>query len=210
MSSSGESLFWRFPSPLLLASNSATRRRLMSTCEIPHETRSPRVDERAIEAPLMSAGIGAADIALALATAKASDISRHAPGRLTLGADQTLSRDGRLFHKPNSLAEAREQLRSLAGATHTLHSAVAVMLDGDIVFQATECAWLVMRPLSEDFLDAYLSVRKDAVTQSVGGYQVEDLGVHLFDRIEGDHSTILGLPLLLLLAFFRRAGYLLA
>ena len=130
------------------------------------------------------------------------------PGRYVIGADQTLALGDRLFSKPAGRAQAADQLRLLAGQTHELHSAVAVALDGKMLFSEVSIARMTMRPLSDDEISTYLDTAGDAVTTSVGAYQLEGLGVHLFARIEGDHFTILGLPLLPLLAFLRAQGLL--
>ena len=129
-------------------------------------------------------------------------VVRH-PGRFVVGADQTLALGTRLFSKPAGRAQAAEQLRALAGRSHELHSAVAVARDGKILFEAVSVARMTMRQLGEAEIEAYLDEAGEAVTSSVGAYQLEGLGVHLFERIEGDHFTILGLPLLPLLAFLR-------
>jgi septum formation protein len=145
-------------------------------------------------------------IALQLAVAKAFQVSQLCPDRLVVAADQTLSLGPEQLHKPKTLDEARAQLRKLSGKTHTLHSAVVCFQNGEQTFAHVESARLTMRGFEPVFLDAYLSAAGAAVTHSVGGYQVEGFGVHLFERIEGDHSTILGLPILPLLAYLRRAG----
>ena len=123
-----------------------------------------------------------------------------------LGADQTLAQGERRFSKPANLAAAREQLKTLAGKTHELHAAVAVAKGSAILFETVATARLTMRPLSEAFLDAYLAAAGERVSASVGAYQLEGLGVHLFEKIEGDHFTILGMPLMPLLAYFRKSG----
>ena len=143
------------------------------------------------------------EIAGLLAREKALFVSARNPGRYVIGADQTLALGQRLFSKPSGRAQAAEQLHLLAGNTHTLHSAVAVISDGKIVFADVSVAKMTMRHLSESEISAYLDAAGEAVTTSVGAYQLEGLGVHLFERIEGDHFTILGLPLLPLLAFLR-------
>ena len=130
-------------------------------------------------------------------------VSSRQPGRFVVGADQTLARGTRLFAKPAGRAQAAEQLRALAGGSHELHSAVAVARDGEILFEGVSIARMTMRQLGEPEIGAYLDEAGEAVTTSVGAYQLEGLGVHLFERIEGDHFTILGLPLLPLLAFLR-------
>ena len=136
-------------------------------------------------------------------------MAEHA-GRLVLGADQTLALAGRCFVKPTDRTSAAEQLSILAGRTHELHSAVAVMCDGDTLYEHVDTARLTMRRFSDGFLQMYLAAAGDLVSESVGGYQLEKLGSQLFERIEGDHFTILGLPLLPFLAFLRRQGFLAA
>ena len=197
---------WLAEEPLILASRSESRRAVLAAAALATEVLPADVDERAIEA-------GAADkspdaIARLLAGAKALAISARHPGRLVLGADQTLGLGGRVFAKPADLPAARAQLRALRGRTHTLHSAIALASDGKVVFAHCERAALTMRNFSDGFLEAYIETAGPAVLASVGCYQVEAAGVQLFERIEGDHFTILGLPLLPLLAYLRGAGYL--
>jgi septum formation protein len=148
------------------------------------------------------------EIAGLLAREKACFVSSKNPGRYVVGADQTLALGNRLFSKPAGRTQAADQLRLLAGHTHELHSAVAVARDGKIVFSDVIVARMTMRRLAENEIEAYLDQAGQAVTTSVGAYQLEGLGVHLFERIEGDHFTILGLPLLPLLAFLRGEGLL--
>ena len=131
-------------------------------------------------------------------------MARSLPGRLVLGADQTLARGATLFGKPANRAEAAAQLRSLRGRTHELHSALALVRDGQALFECVDSARLTMRDISDRFLDDYLDMAGDTALASVGGYQLEGLGIHLFERVEGDYFTILGLPLLPLLAFLRQ------
>lgn len=195
---------WR-GEPLILASKSEVRRKLLEAAAIPVAIDPAGIDERGIEAK--NKGLGPEDAALLLAREKALATASRRPG-IVLGADQTLALGERRFSKPANSAAAREQLKTLAGRTHALHSAAAVARDGKIVFEAVSTARLSMRPLSDDFLDAYLASAGERVTQSVGAYQLEGLGVHLFDRIDGDHFTVLGLPLLKLLAYFRQSGLL--
>jgi septum formation protein len=197
---------WLVPDPLVLASRSAARGAILVAAGIPVEVRPAQMDERAVES---AAGATAASaVAGLLARAKASAVAAVMPGRLVLGADQTLSLGPRRFSKPADRAAAHDQLRALAGKTHELHSAMAFVRDGNVLFEYTDVARLTMRPLSEDFIARYLDAAGDAVTASVGGYQLEGLGIHLFERFEGDHFTILGLPLLAALNFLRREGYL--
>jgi septum formation protein len=144
--------------------------------------------------------------AVALAAAKAGQVSPRHPGRLVIGADQTLDCDGIRFDKPRDAAEARRQLASLRGRGHALHAAVAVMRDGDLIWQHVEPARLWMREFSDAFLDDYLAVVGEEAYATVGSYAIEGVGVQLFERIEGDYFTILGLPLLPLLGFLRGRG----
>jgi nucleoside triphosphate pyrophosphatase len=192
---------WCGDTPLILASQSRTRRLLLANAGIDAEARPAEIDERAMQA---AAGITApSDIAALLAREKALAVSARWPGRHVVGADQTLALGDRLFNKPDGRVAAFEQLRALAGRSHQLHSAVAVASDRTIMFEHIAVASMTMRPLSEIDVAAYLDAAGDAVAASVGGYQIEGLGVHLFERIDGDHFTILGLPLLPLLGFLR-------
>lgn len=174
---------------------------LLANAGIPFEAVPADIDERGVQA---NAGLSApGEIAGLLAREKALLVSSKYPGRHVIGADQTLALGTRLFSKPAGRAQAAEQLRALAGNTHELHSAVAVARDGKIVFCDVSIARMTMRRLDESEIEAYLDQAGGAVTTSVGAYQLEGLGVHLFERIDGDHFTILGLPLLPLLAFLR-------
>jgi septum formation protein len=193
---------WRATQPLVLASRSAPRRAMLEAAGLPVEIVVPDLDERAVEAAAGPFGPTAA--AILLARAKALAVARSKPGRLVVGADQTLALGDRRFDKPADRAAARAQLMALSGNTHHLHSAVAVACGEEVLFDAVDTASLTMRGLSDEFLDAYLDAAGPAVLESVGGYQLEKLGIHLFERIEGDHFTILGLPLLRLIAFLRR------
>jgi septum formation protein len=192
---------WRGTYPLILASQSRTRQALLTNAGIGFEAVPADIDERELQ---QNSGLSApGEIAALLARRKAVSVSLQQPGRFVVGADQTLARGARLFAKPAGRAQAAEQLRALAGGSHELHSAVAVVHDGKILFEAVNIARMTMRQLGEREIDAYLDAAGEAVTTSVGAYQLEGLGVHLFERIEGDHFTILGLPLLPLLAFLR-------
>jgi septum formation protein len=192
---------WRGKHPLILASQSRARQTLLANAGIDFEAVPADIDERAVqqESGLMAPG----EIAALLAREKSLFVSAKRPDRFVVGADQTLALGSQLFSKPAGRAQAAEQLRALAGGTHELHSAVAVARDGKIVFADLSVARMTMRSLSEIEIDTYLNEAGEAVASSVGAYQLEGLGVHLFERIEGDHFTILGLPLLPLLAFLR-------
>jgi nucleoside triphosphate pyrophosphatase len=192
---------WRGKHPLILASQSRARRMLLGNAGIAFDAVPAEIDERAVQ---KDSGLSVpGEIAGLLAREKARFVSTTNPTRYVVGADQTLALGSRLFSKPGGRTQAAEQLRLLAGATHELHSAVAVALDGKIMFSDVSVARMTMRRLGESEIETYLDHAGEAVTTSVGAYQLEGLGVHLFERIEGDHFTILGLPLLPLLAFLR-------
>jgi septum formation protein len=199
------SLLWRLPNPIILASTSETRKSVLRSVGVPFDAVSPDVDERLIESALQAKMIKASEIALSLARAKASEVSKRFSGRWIIAADQTLECEGRQFHKPSSRDQAAEQLSKLSGKRHYLHSAVTCLIDSRIEFEHIETACLSMRRLSPSFINRYLDVCGETVTRSVGGYQIEGFGAHLFDEIEGDHTTILGLPILPVLRFFRHA-----
>ena len=193
---------WRGKHPLILASQSRARQMLLANAGIPFDAVPADIDERVVQ---KNSGLSApGEIAGLLAREKALFVSSKNPERYVVGADQTLALGTRLFSKPAGRAQAADQLRLLAGGTHELHSAIAVARDGKVVFADVSMARMTMRRLGESEIEAYLDQAGEAVTTSVGAYQLEGLGVHLFERIEGDHFTILGLPLLPLLAFLRR------
>jgi septum formation protein len=192
---------WRGPKALILASQSRARKMLLANAGIDFEAMPADIDERAIQ---QASKVTAPDkIAGLLAREKALRMSQRRAGHFVIGADQTLALGDRTFNKPGNRAAAAEQIRALSGQTHALHSAVALALDGKVMFEAVAVARMTMRSLSEADIAAYLDQAGEAVTESVGAYQLEGLGIHLFERIEGDHSTILGLPLLPLLGFLR-------
>jgi septum formation protein len=202
---------WLADQPLVLASKSGVRHAILRDAGIPVEAAPADIDERVIEdrAGLRDAG----EVAALLAREKARAIAAGRPGRLVLGADQTLAMHEetlgeRRFSKPVDRAAARAQLKVLCGKTHELHTAVALARDGALLFEHREVARLTMRAFSDAFLDAYLDAMGSAVTTSVGAYQLEKAGIQLFERVEGDHFVILGLPLLALLQYFRQAGWL--
>jgi septum formation protein len=192
---------WRGPKALILASQSHARKMLLANAGIDFEAMPADIDERAIQQN--SKATAPDEIAGLLAREKALWVSQRKAGHYVIGADQTLALGDRLFNKTGNLASAAEQIRALSGQSHALHSAIAVALDGKVMFEAVAVARMTMRSLSDSDIAAYLDAAGETVTQSVGAYQLEGLGVHLFERIEGDHSTILGLPLLPLLGFLR-------
>jgi septum formation protein len=195
---------WNPEHRLVLASGSATRRTLLAGAGLPFETARPEVDERAVEAATSERAPEA--IARALAAAKAREVSARKPDAWVIGADQILSLDGRLIHKSRDRAAALATLRALSGRTHRLTSAFALARGGEIVAQASEAADLTMRALDEAAIGRYLELAGEEVLDSVGVYRWEGFGAHLFERVEGDHSTILGLPMLKLLAALRGVG----
>jgi septum formation protein len=195
---------WLAATPLVLASRSLVRRTLLEATGVPIEICPADIDERGVEAgaPLQAP----VAIAALLAREKAAVIAERNRGRLVLGADQTLSLDGRRFTKPADRAAARAQLRALSGRTHELYSAIAFVQDGAVLFEHVGVARLTMRAVSDRFLDDYLDAVGDAATASVGAYQLEGFGIQLFERLDGDYFTVLGLPLLTALDFLRRHG----
>jgi septum formation protein len=193
---------WRGAQPLILASQSLARQDLLANARLPFEAVPAALDERAIE---RESGLSApGEVAQRLACEKALSVSRQYPERYVIGADQTLALGARRFSKPADRAGAAEHLRALAGQTHELHSAVAVARDGQVLFENVAVARMTMRSLDVSAIEDYLDAAGTAALSSVGAYQLEGLGIHLFARIEGDHFTILGLPLLPLLGFLRR------
>lgn len=192
------------PARLILASQSAARQGLLRGAQVDFAALPADLDERAIE---QSASLSdASAVAALLAKEKALHVGRAHPDAYVIGADQTLALGPRILSKADDRTQAREQLKALSGQTHELHSAVAVTKGEKVLFEYVSTARMTMRPLSEMQLEAYLDLAGNAVTASVGGYQLEGAGVHLFERIEGDYFTILGLPLLPLLNFLRGLG----
>jgi septum formation protein len=196
--------FWLADRPLVLASKSEIRRIMLSNTGIPVEIVPANIDERAVEQASPSRDPGA--VATLLAREKARAIAAVRPARLVLGADQTLALGAQRFTKPVDREAAREQLRTLRGKAHALHSAVALIQDDTVLYEHCAVARLTMRDFSDDFLETYLDIAGAAATASVGGYQLENVGITLFEKVEGDHFTILGLPMFPLLAEFRRMG----
>jgi septum formation protein len=195
------------PAPaLILASASPSRRQLLTSAGLVFEVESSGVDEDEVKRSLLGERAKPQDVAETLAELKAKRVSARHPAAMVIGADSTLACDGRQFDKPPTLAAARQQLLSLAGRTHELCSSVVVARAGVRLWHCNEQARLTMRPLTEAFVDAYLARAGEQVTTSVGAYQLEGLGAHLFSRVDGDYFTILGLPLLPLLSFLAGHG----
>ena len=191
---------------IILASGSPYRRILMENAGIVFTVERPQVDERAIEQATAGSGMTPGELAQILAEAKAQDVSSRRAGALVIGSDQTLSLDGEVLHKPVDMEEARRRLLQLSGRTHLLNSAVTVARAGEPVWGHVETAAMTMRPLDPGFVGRHLARVGEKALTSVGGYQVEGEGIQLFERIEGDHFTIVGLPLLPLLGALRDLG----
>jgi septum formation protein len=191
---------------LILASASPFRRAMLTSAGLDFVCMRPQIDERAVEAPLRNSGVTPEEVALVLATAKAADVCENSPGNLVIGSDQTLSLGDEIFHKPADMEGARRHLLALSGRTHQLNSAVAIVRDGETLWSHVGVARLTMRALEPAFIGRYLSRFGDKALASVGAYQIEGEGIQLFDRIEGDHFTIVGMPLLPLLAALRNLG----
>jgi septum formation protein len=198
---------WLAAKPLLLASGSRVRQTLLAAAGIRVEAQAAAIDERATEARLPTQEPGA--IAALLAREKAAWVAGRHPGRLVLAADQVLALGARRFAKPADRAAARAQLRELGGRSHELHSAIVFMENGAVLFEHVGVARLTMRSFSDRFLELYLDAVGNAATESVGAYQIEGLGSQLFERVEGDYFTVLGLPLIETLNFLRQHGCLL-
>ncbi|MGZ3339005.1 MAG: Maf family protein [Reyranella sp.] len=194
------------PAPLILASASRSRRQLLTNAGLSFEIEPSGVDEDEVTRSLLGEQASPQDIATTLAEMKAVRVSSRHAAAMVIGADSTLACNGRLFDKPATLAAARRQLLALAGQTHELWSSVVVAQGGVRLWHWSERGRLTMRPFTEPFLDAYLARAGEAVCASVGAYQLEGLGAHLFNKIEGDYFTVLGLPLLPLLGFLAEHG----
>lgn len=193
---------------LVLASASESRRRLLRSAGVPFRSEAPAVDEDDVKAALRAEGASAIQVAETLAELKARRIAHRHPGALIVGADQMLDCDGRWFDKPADRAAAAEQLRALSGRAHELLTSVCLLRGEERIWHHNECARLVMRPLSDAFIAAYLEAVGQAALNSVGAYQIEGRGAQLFAQIEGDGFAIQGLPLLPLLEMLRQHGVL--
>ncbi|TCP87673.1 MULTISPECIES: Maf-like protein [unclassified Rhizobium] len=198
---------------LVLASASPFRRMLLENAGIAFTWQAAEIDERALEAPLEAEGASPERVATVLAEAKAESVAsasrkgqgvEEGTGLVVIGSDQTMSLGGRVFHKPASREEAHDHLRALSGRTHQLNSAIALHQDGRTVWSHVSTARLTMRPLDDGFIARHLERVGEKALTSVGAYQLEGEGIQLFEAIDGDYFTILGLPILPLLAELRR------
>ena len=188
---------------LILASQSQTRKALLEQAGLRFSAVAAQLDERALEQGVIDAGGDGRDVALLLAQRKAAAVSASHSGALVIGADQTLSLGASLLHKPVDRPGAIAQLDHLRGKTHRLHAGVALMRDGELLWSDVQTAELTMRAFSEAERDEVLAREGDAILQSVGGYRLEGPSIRLFQTVSGDYFTILGLPLLPLLAALR-------
>jgi septum formation protein len=188
---------------LILASGSPFRKQLMEAAGLTFDAEPARIDEREIEAPLILCGAAPDVVAAALAKAKAQDVANRNTQAYVIGSDQVMSMDGRLFHKCTSVEMAREQLWSMRGKTHRLSSAISIVRQGEEVWNHVSIADLTFRDFTETFLDSYIANAGSKVLLTVGAYSYEGLGQQLFEKVEGDFFTIIGLPMLPLLAALR-------
>ncbi|TPK90351.1 Maf-like protein [Mesorhizobium sp. B2-4-12] len=191
---------------IILASGSPFRKAMLLNAGVDVEAVPADVDERALEAPLQDSDVSPEDVALILAEAKATEVSERRPGALVLGCDQTLSLGDEVFHKPADMEGARRHLLALSGKTHLLNSAAVLVRDGKVRWRHVGIASMTMRKLDPAFIGRHLARVGAKALASVGAYQVEGEGIQLFEKIEGDHFTIVGLPLLPLLAELRTLG----
>lgn len=188
---------------LVLASQSIHRNNLMENAGLEFKCQPADIDERTIELAIKDTGATPKELALILASAKALDVSQKIPDAYVIGSDQTLSLNDELFHKPEDMEAARRTLLKLSGQTHTLNSGVSIAKNCETIWQHVSIAELTMRELSPEFIGRHLSEAGESVLTSVGAYQLEKQGVQLFEKIEGDFFTIVGLPMLPLLAQLR-------
>ncbi len=188
---------------IILASKSVHRAEILTNAGVTFTTQSADIDERQIEAPLLKAGLNGDDIAEILATAKASQVSDANPDAYVIGCDQTLSLEEKLLHKPSDMEAARRRLLALSGKTHELNAAVTIIRNGETVWSHVEVCSVTFRQLEPGFVGRHLAQAGDRVLSSVGAYQIEGVGVQLFEKVNGDFFSIMGLPILPLLAKLR-------
>ncbi|WP_429123905.1 Maf-like protein [Ensifer sp. 4252] len=191
---------------LVLASASPFRRALLENAGLEFTARAAELDERALEKPLEEEGAAPEEVAVRLAEAKARNVAKHFPQALVIGSDQTMSLGQRVYHKPKDMAEAGQHLLSLSGKTHRLNSAIVLVRGEEILWRHLSSAHMSVRTLTPEFVDRHLQRVGGKALSSVGAYQLEGEGIQLFEKIEGDYFTILGLPMLPLLAKLRELG----
>lgn len=191
---------------IILASKSSHRQELLKNAGVKFTAMSADIDEREIETPLLKAGMGGDDVAEVLAIAKASEVSKGRTDAYVIGCDQTLSFEGALLHKVKNMEEAMQRLLALSGKKHQLNAAVSLVRNGEVLWSHVEIATINFRKLDPGFIGRHLSDAGETVLSSVGAYQIEGLGVQLFEKVEGDYFSIIGLPILPLLAELRKLG----
>lgn len=193
-------------SSLILASSSETRGQLLRNADVPFEPVPARVDENAVKQALLAEQASPRDIADTLAELKARKVSEKYPGQLVLGCDQVLDHRGVLLSKPETMEDAREKLIQLRNDRHTLLSALVICEDGQPIWRHVGTVRLRMHDFSDQYLDAYLERNWESIRFSVGGYKLEEEGIRLFSRVDGDYFSVLGLPLMELLSYLRLRG----
>ncbi len=191
---------------IILASKSVHRQELLKNAGVKFIAQSADIDEREVETPLIEAGLSGEDIAEVLAIAKATEISKNNVDSYVIGCDQTLSFEGELLHKVKDIQEAQRRLLQLSGKKHQLNAAVALVRNSEVLWSHVEVATITFRKLDPGFIGRHLSGAGEKVLSSVGAYQIEGLGVQLFEKVEGDYFSIIGLPVLPLLAELRKLG----
>lgn len=191
---------------LILASTSPFRKMLLENAGLEFQTDAPDIDERTIEETISVSGTTPADIAEILAESKARDVAARHRGKLVIGGDQTLSLEGSRFHKPENMDEARHHLLAMSGKVHQLNSAIVFVRDDEVVWRHVSVANMHMRQLDPAFIGRHLAAVGDIALKSVGAYQIEGRGIQLFDKVDGDYFTIVGVPLLPMLAKLRKLG----
>lgn len=193
---------------LILASGSSTRRAMLEAAGVCFSVKPADVDERALQDQWRAADVNKVpgELATTLAEAKALNVSLKNADTIVIGGDQVLALDGEIFGKARDREEARRTLKALRGHTHTLQSTAVLAVDGKVIWSELSIAYLSVRSFSDAWLESYLDSAGDVLTQSVGAYAFEDIGIQLFDKVDGDYFTILGLPLLPLLVELRRQG----
>ena len=195
-------------SNLILASSSKHRSELLKNAGISFVSESANIDEREVEKPILASGMSGADVAEVLALAKAADVSARNPGAFVIGCDQTLTFEGELLHKPANMEEVRRRLLALSGKTHELNSAICIVQDGEQLWNHLSVSRITFRELDPGFVGRHVASVGEGLLGSVGAYQVEGPGIQLFDKMEGDFFSIVGLPLLPLLKELQKLGLL--
>lgn len=200
-------MFEQQKSKIILASNSKIRAELLENTGLSFEIQPANIDEAAIREIFKTEEMDPADVAEVLAETKATEISKKNPDALVIGCDQVLALGDEIFEKPKNKDEAQNTLFKLRGKTHTLISAVVLVKNNEVIWRYSENANLKMHEFSPEFLGQYMALCGDKILSSVGAYQLESFGIHLFEEIKGDYFTVLGFPILALLKFLRSKGY---